>query len=75
VPPQEPDARLLEWTIMLPDVASLKAAEASLARHNYFTAQSGESRDLPELVTRDPWGTHVRLRTRAPSEIRPVYAR
>jgi catechol 2,3-dioxygenase len=56
--PSDQDARLLEWTIELPDQASLAAAAESLI-------QSGYSGDWTEantqLVARDPWGTQVRL--------------
>jgi catechol 2,3-dioxygenase len=60
-PPREQDARLLEWTIELPDAASIAAAETSLKRNGYSTERSDDSRAKPELVVRDPWGTPVRL--------------
>lgn len=59
-PPQASDARLLEWTIELPDDASLSTLERSITRGGYSV-----QRDAPtasELVVRDPWGTHIRLR-------------
>jgi catechol 2,3-dioxygenase len=56
--PADQDARLLEWTIVLPDKASLSAAGQSLMRGGYSASWSdGET----QLVTRDPWGTQVRL--------------
>lgn len=60
------EARLLEWTLELPDAASIAAAAESLSRAGY-AAESVTSEDgSPELVTRDPWGTQLRLRLAAP---------
>jgi catechol 2,3-dioxygenase len=59
-PPQASDARLLEWTIELPGDASLSTLEQSITRGGY-TVQRDAPR-APELVVRDPWGTHIRLR-------------
>ncbi|HZI75666.1 MAG TPA: VOC family protein [Gemmatimonadales bacterium] len=57
-PARPHDARLLEWTIELPDAASVNAVHENLARAGH----SGDLRDdQTELVTRDPWGTQVRL--------------
>jgi catechol 2,3-dioxygenase len=58
-PPSDDDARLLAWTIELPDAASVDAVGRSLAAagHAAETAIDGS------LVARDPWGTAVRLRT------------
>ena len=57
VPPAADDARLLEWTIELPDRKSLRAACESLVSAGYDAeAQNGD------VVVRDPWGTLVRLR-------------
>lgn len=60
-PPAADEAQLLEWTIELPGSASLDAAAQSLARAGAL-AERGDERSL---VTRDPWGTPVRLETRA----------
>lgn len=57
-PSGEGDARLLEWTIELPDEASIQGAAESLSRAGYVAERSG----IPELVTRDPWGTTIRVR-------------
>ncbi len=59
-PAGEGDARLAEWTIELPDAASVQRAAESLE-------QSGHpaERDGGDVVTRDPWGTQVRLRVAA----------
>lgn len=52
------DAQLLEWTVELPDAGALAAAAGSLstAGHAVSTFDDGD------IVTRDPWGTAVRLR-------------
>jgi catechol 2,3-dioxygenase len=52
------DARLLEWTIELPDDASVDAAAESLARGGFTAGRA----DAPGVVARDPWGTQVRVR-------------
>jgi catechol 2,3-dioxygenase len=57
-PPAEQDARLLEWTIELPDAASLNAVGESLGRAGFPSDWNPEG---TELVTRDPWGTQVRV--------------
>lgn len=54
------DARLLEWTIELPDEASLASLEDSIRRSGYAAERAGLSG--AELVTRDPWGTDIRVR-------------
>ena len=56
-PPGEDDARLLAWTIELPGESDVAAASESLRRGGYVAEQEGS-----ELVSRDPWGTEVRLR-------------
>jgi catechol 2,3-dioxygenase len=56
-PPAREDARLVEWTIELPDAASVSAAAASLARSGFVAELEG-----PDVVTRDPWGTSIRIR-------------
>lgn len=65
--PSAPDeARLLEWTIELPDGASLDAAAESLAAAGHPVERehdaAGDVRSAPDVVTRDPWGTAIRLR-------------
>ena len=64
-PPGPEDARLLEWTMELPDQASVSAAGASLDRRGYSTDWKGDAGERRELVTRDPWGTQLRLVSRA----------
>lgn len=58
-PAAEDEARLIEWTIELPTGAAVEAAAASLA-----TARFATDREGADVVTRDPWGTAVRLRAR-----------
>jgi catechol 2,3-dioxygenase len=70
-PPAEGDARLVEWTVELPNAADVDAAAASLAAVGQAAGRAdgggddggggggGGSRDV---VARDPWGTAVRLR-------------
>lgn len=60
-PPGAEEAQLLEWTIELPDKASLDAASESLARAGHAAQWDGEAGRPPALVTRDPWRTHIRL--------------
>src|SRR3954469_21902888 len=55
--PTAEEAQLLEWTIALPDRASVDDAAASLER-----AGSHPTRDGDDVVVRDPWGTQLRLR-------------
>lgn len=56
-PPTDSDARLMEWTIELPDARDVSATAGSLAAGNHPVEQEGD-----DLVTRDPWGTQVRVR-------------
>jgi catechol 2,3-dioxygenase len=58
-PPQAGDARLLEWTIEVPDDASLASLEDSIRRGGYTVERDASNGS--ELVTRDPWGTHIRV--------------
>jgi catechol 2,3-dioxygenase len=58
-PPGESDARLLEWTIELPDAPGVAAAGRSLAEAGFPAETQAEG----ELATRDPWGTAIRIRT------------
>ncbi len=57
-PPAGPDdARLLSWTLLLPDEAEVERTAASLAAagHHAFTEEGGRQ------FARDPWGTMVEL--------------
>ena len=60
-PPRADDARLLEWTLELPGEARLGDAAESLARAGHPAERDDASGRGPGFVTRDPWGTQVRL--------------
>ncbi len=60
VPSASGDARLLEWTIELPDDASLASLQESIRRGGY--AAERDASGGSDLVTRDPWGTRIRVR-------------
>lgn len=60
-PPAEDDARLLEWTIVVPDANSVADLERSLTNTG-FPAESSSGNGERELITRDPWGTQIRVR-------------
>ena len=55
------EAHLLEWTIELPDSASLDAVSENLRRAG-GPAQRVAAAETSVLLTHDPWGTHIRLR-------------
>ena len=67
VPPPADEAQLLEWTIELPDAASLDAASESLVRGGYPAERDGDAGVGAALLTRDPWGTPIRLQATATS--------
>ena len=54
--PRDGDARLLEWTIILPTEPDVTSAAGSLEGAGYATLREGADR----LVT-DPWGTRFRI--------------
>jgi len=54
----EGDARLLEWTVELPRTEQVEATAESLVRAGYPVERPAPG----EVVTRDPWGTLVRMR-------------
>ena len=58
-PPGEDDAKLLDWSLVLPDAESAAAAAESLERAGYPVERSGDR----EFTTRDPWGTALRLQS------------
>lgn len=62
IAPQANEAQLLEWTLELPDLASLEAATASLERRGYAPEREGGSDRGASVVVRDPWQTPLRLR-------------
>ncbi|MEP6494065.1 MAG: VOC family protein [bacterium] len=52
----EDDARLIEWEIVVPDVASVGAVGQSLEKGGFTVARDGD-----DVVVRDPWGTQLRV--------------
>jgi catechol 2,3-dioxygenase len=56
-PAGESDARLLEWEVVVPDVADAERVAASLDRAGFATSRDGE-----HVLAADPWGTVVRVR-------------
>jgi catechol 2,3-dioxygenase len=56
-PARENEARLLQWSLQLPDAAAVEAAAGSLAATGHTTSADGDDR-----IASDPWGTIVRLR-------------
>lgn len=55
--PTQGDARLLEWTILLPDESEVTALGTSIAQAGYLTTRDGS-----DLLVTDPWGTRFRVR-------------
>lgn len=66
----ERDARLLEWTMELPDASSVMAVGESLTRAGYSTEGGSRNADTRDLVVRDPWGTQLRIRVSASATVR-----
>jgi catechol 2,3-dioxygenase len=56
-PSEGGEARLLEWTIELPDAESLESVRAQLEQSDHPAERQGAG----DVVTRDPWGTRIRL--------------
>ena len=57
-PAADGEARLIEWTVRVPDDKTLHAVRESLERAGYGTVREDES-----VVARDPWETRVRIMT------------
>ncbi len=57
--PNDDDARLLEWTIVVPSAADVAAVATHLEAAGYTAQREGTN----SIVTRDPWDTPVRIRT------------
>lgn len=60
-PPAADEAQLLEWTIQLPDKASLAGASRSLADGGHGVEWDDAAGSGQAMVTRDPWGTPIRV--------------
>jgi catechol 2,3-dioxygenase len=59
--PAAPDSpQLLEWVLELPSPIDLRNAADSLSANGYAADRSADA-----VVTRDPWGTTLRLVARA----------
>lgn len=56
-PAAEGEARLAEWTLEVPDAEVIERAAESIRARGVAVG-----RDAGDAVTRDPWGTQVRLR-------------
>lgn len=61
-PPSPDDAQLLEWTLELPDTHAVEAAAESLASAGQPVLREPGTSAGSAFVTRDPWGTAVRVR-------------
>ncbi len=64
-PPAADDAQLLEWTIELPTPADVANAARSLVAAGHAVEGGRGAEPGHEILTRDPWGTAVRLRIAA----------
>lgn len=58
-PARAEEPRLLEWTIEVPDTVTVAAAARSLEEAGYPVERAAEGGGF---VTRDPWGTQLRVR-------------
>ncbi len=58
--PREEDAQLLEWSIVVPAADDVEAAAQNLQSEGYSVTREGEA-----CLVADPWGTSLRLSTRA----------
>ena len=61
-PPAPDEAQLLDWTIVLPEEASLVAVTESLERAGFAAERGSDGDGGAEVRTRDPWATAMRLR-------------
>jgi catechol 2,3-dioxygenase len=62
-PAEENDARLLEWTVLVPSSDDAAAAARSIASAGYTVEPStpADGEQAESWVATDPWGTKVRL--------------
>jgi catechol 2,3-dioxygenase len=59
--PTEHDVRLMEWTLVVPDAATLDAVMQSLEAKGHAVQRAKDA-----IVTRDPWDTQLRIVVRQP---------
>ena len=64
--PEAGDARLLEWTILVPHATDVAATVARLARAGADHALVDDPAQPTGVVAHDPWGTTVRIRSSTP---------
>ena len=57
LPAAEDEARLIEWTIELPNSTAVDDVRANITTRGHGLVREGD-----DLLVRDPWGTAVRLR-------------
>jgi len=62
-PAGENDARLLEWTVIVPSLEDAASAARSIAASGYpvEASQGGVDRPAHSWIATDPWGTKLRL--------------
>jgi catechol 2,3-dioxygenase len=60
---QENDARLLEWTVLVPSSADAAAAARNIEAAGYAVepSKAADGEQVASWVATDPWGTRVRL--------------
>lgn len=64
-PPASGEAQMLEWTLELPDVASVQAVRENLTRFGFAANLDSHGDGGEALRLRDPWGTPLRLQAAA----------
>ena len=62
----EDDARLLQWELVLPTAADVRAAGRSLESEGYAVRAIDEA-----VIAKDPWGTELRLAMRSSGVVAP----
>jgi catechol 2,3-dioxygenase len=67
---EENDARLLEWTVLVPSLEDAAAAAGSISSAGYSVEGFGkdDGTGSESWVATDPWGTRVRLTSANPSK-------
>lgn len=62
-PARSDEARLLEWTVVVPTVADVQALARSCERHGVPVVAATDAHD--GIVVHDPWGTAMRVRSQS----------